>query len=190
MRENKVANVLMNLRKKHGYTQSDLADRLGVSFQAVSKWERGENLPDAFTLIDIANIYNVTVDEILKGELIEKEFSPNKQKRKSLILAISVAMIILAPVSIFIIGVENWTIYVPIILVTIAISVLLMVYSSMSDQRIAQYSKATREQRRKEEIIYAICAGIFMILGLVFNLFHIAWIVFIFGYAATLIVKK
>ncbi|AIO19323.1 HTH-type transcriptional regulator ImmR [Candidatus Izimaplasma bacterium HR1] len=190
MKESKVANVLINLRKQHGYTQSDLAEKLGVSFQAVSKWERGENLPDAFTLVELADIYSITVDEILHGKVNIKELSPNKHKRKTIILGIAVAMIIIAPASIFVLGYDNWNLYIPIILVVTAISVLLMIYSTMSEERLKNYSNVTREQKRKEEIIYAICTGVFMVLGLGFQLFHIAWVVFIFGYAATLIVKK
>jgi len=190
MRENKVADLLIQLRKDHGFTQSALADQLGVSFQAVSKWERGENLPDAFTMVELARVYDITVDEILKGEVVKKELSPKTDTRRGLIIGIAVAMIIIAPVSIFVFGTQNWNYYVPSILIIIAISVLAIIYASMSGERIEKYSKVTKEQKRKEEIIYAFCAGIFMILGLGFDLFNIAWVVFIFGYALTLIVKK
>lgn len=190
MKDNNIAELLISLRKGEGYTQATLAEKLGVSFQAVSKWERGENLPDAFTLVDIAHIYGITVDEILNGKLLQKDLSTSKPKRKPFIIAIAVAMIILAPASIFFVGVDNYSVYVPIILIVTAISVLMMIYASMSEERIRVYSAATREQKRKEEMIYAVCAGIFMILGLGFQLFHIAWIVFIFGYALTLYEKK
>jgi len=190
MKENKVAELLVHLRKTYGYTQSDLAEKLDVSFQAVSKWERGENLPDAFTLVELARIYEISVDEILKGKLLEKELSTENKKRKAIIIAIAASMIILAPSTIFMFGVEHWERYVPGMIIIIAISILMIVYASLSEKRIKQYSQVTQEQKRKEEIIYAICVGIFMILGVGFGLFHIAWIVFIFGYAATLIVKK
>ena len=48
-------------------TQSDLAERLHVSFQAVSKWERGENLPDVAVLPGLANVLETTIDNILCG---------------------------------------------------------------------------------------------------------------------------
>lgn len=55
------------LRKEKGLTQNDLGDRLGVSFQAVSKWERGETLPDTAILLDLANALGTSVDFILTG---------------------------------------------------------------------------------------------------------------------------
>ena len=55
------------LRKAKGLTQNDLGNRLGVSFQAVSKWERGETLPDTAILLDLANVLGTSVDYILAG---------------------------------------------------------------------------------------------------------------------------
>lgn len=58
---------IARLRKEKGLTQNDLGDRLGVSFQAVSKWERGETLPDTAILLDLANALETSVDCILTG---------------------------------------------------------------------------------------------------------------------------
>ncbi len=55
------------LRKQKGLTQNELAERLGVSFQAVSKWERGETLPDTALLPQLANILETSIDNILIG---------------------------------------------------------------------------------------------------------------------------
>ena len=60
-----IANRLVELRKQHGYSQEDLADKLGVSRQAVSKWERVEASPDTDNLIALAKLYGVSLDELL-----------------------------------------------------------------------------------------------------------------------------
>ena len=63
----KVGNQIAELRKLKGLTQSELGERLCVSFQAVSKWERGESLPDTAILPDLANVLETTTDFILTG---------------------------------------------------------------------------------------------------------------------------
>lgn len=62
-----VGSQIAALRKSRGLTQNDLGERLGVSFQAVSKWERGETLPDTAILVDLADALETTVDFILAG---------------------------------------------------------------------------------------------------------------------------
>ena len=55
---------IARLRKEQGLTQSDLADKLSVSYQAISQWERGETIPDVMCLPDIAAVFDVSVDEL------------------------------------------------------------------------------------------------------------------------------
>ena len=62
-----VGNQIALLRKQKGLTQNELGERLNVSFQAVSKWERGETLPDTALLVDLAEILDTTVDFLLTG---------------------------------------------------------------------------------------------------------------------------
>lgn len=67
MNTQKVGEQIAALRKGKGLTQSDLGERLGVTFQSVSKWERGETLPDTAILVDLADVLETTVDFILTG---------------------------------------------------------------------------------------------------------------------------
>lgn len=63
-----IANRLVNLRKSNNLSQEALAEKLGISRQAVSKWERAEASPDTDNLILLARIYGVSLDELLKTE--------------------------------------------------------------------------------------------------------------------------
>lgn len=63
----RIANRLLEYRKANGYSQEELAERIGVSRQAVSKWERGEASPDTDNLIALAALYRVTIDEMING---------------------------------------------------------------------------------------------------------------------------
>ena len=67
MNIDKVAKQISILRKSKGLTQNDLGERIGVSFQAVSKWERGEALPDVAVLPDLAKVLETSIDNILLG---------------------------------------------------------------------------------------------------------------------------
>lgn len=63
----KIGEQIAALRKTKGITQAELGDRVNVSFQAVSKWERGEALPDVGILVELANVLETSVDSILTG---------------------------------------------------------------------------------------------------------------------------
>ena len=63
-----IADRLIKLRKKHGLSQEELADKLGLSRQAVSKWERAEASPDTDNLICLAKLYGVSLDELLSTD--------------------------------------------------------------------------------------------------------------------------
>ena len=60
-----LANRLLQYRKNSGLSQEELAEKLNISRQSVSKWERAEASPDTDNLIELAKIYNVTLDELL-----------------------------------------------------------------------------------------------------------------------------
>ena len=59
------ANIVM-YRKRRGLTQAKLAEQLIYSDIAVSKWERGESMPDVLTLVQLAELFDVTVDELIR----------------------------------------------------------------------------------------------------------------------------
>ena len=67
MNKTNLPNNLYELRRKAGLSQEEFADRLNVSRQAVSKWERGESYPDTENLITISEMFKVTIDELLNA---------------------------------------------------------------------------------------------------------------------------
>lgn len=65
----RIADRLVELRRKKGINQEELAEKLGVSRQAVSKWERAESQPDMGNLIALAELYGITLDSLIRGEV-------------------------------------------------------------------------------------------------------------------------
>ena len=66
--DNKTGKFILSLRQEKGLSQYQLAEMIPISRQAVSKWERGENIPDSYTLLKLSEMFNVTINELLLGE--------------------------------------------------------------------------------------------------------------------------
>ena len=69
----KIGKFIKEQRLKNHLTQKDLANKYGVTYQAVSKWERGINMPDISLLREMSKDFNVNIEDILDGEVKEKE---------------------------------------------------------------------------------------------------------------------
>ena len=68
MEKKTIGGFIATLRKANGMTQKDLAERLNVSDKTVSRWERDDGAPDLAVIPVIAEIFDVTCDELLRGE--------------------------------------------------------------------------------------------------------------------------
>lgn len=75
------ANRLQQLRKMNGYSQDVLAEKLGVSRQSISKWERAEASPDTDNLIALAQVYGLSLDELLDTSKDVVKISTSKNKK-------------------------------------------------------------------------------------------------------------
>lgn len=73
-----LGNKIKKLRKQNNLTQENLAEMLGVSYQAISRWENNITSPDISTLPILANIFDVTVDYLLDVNILKNEETINK----------------------------------------------------------------------------------------------------------------
>ena len=87
-----IGETIANLRKQKGMTQSELAEKMNVTDKAVSKWERDLSCPDINTISKLADVLDVSVEELLKAK--KQDYSNNKTKDLiNLILkAVAIAM--------------------------------------------------------------------------------------------------
>ena len=83
MDQRKIGKFIAECRKRKGLTQMQLAERLGITDKAISKWERGVAMPDTGLMLDLCDILGISVNELLYGEEISME---NNEKNEQLLL--------------------------------------------------------------------------------------------------------
>lgn len=74
-----LADKIMELRKKNGWSQEELAEKIGVSRQSVSKWESAQAVPDLNKILVLSEVFGVTTDYLLKDEMVEEEYLEMQQ---------------------------------------------------------------------------------------------------------------
>ncbi len=134
-----IAANIASLRRHHGVTQLELAERLNYSDKAVAKWERGESYPDVATLKEIADMFSVTVDYLLQAEhkqekIRRREYSRRQKRNRLLISAISCVLVWLVATAVFV-NLDlltslsgNWLAFIYAIPVT---AILLLIFNSV-----------------------------------------------------------
>ena len=105
MEQEKIGYKLKELRIKHNYTQEQLAEKLYISRQAISRWEQGISLPDYDTLIKLCNLYCISLDELffeqknsdwIVENYLKLFYEKNKLKcTKNIIIAFLILVVIL-----------------------------------------------------------------------------------------------
>ena len=80
----KIGKFIAECRKKVGFTQLQLSEKLGITDKAISKWERGLAMPDTSIMLDLCGILGISVNELLSGEKID--MNQNNQANEQLLL--------------------------------------------------------------------------------------------------------
>ena len=71
-----LADKIIDLRKKNGWSQEELAEKLGVSRQSISKWESAQSVPDMNRILAMSRLFGVSTDYLLKDELVPEDAAP------------------------------------------------------------------------------------------------------------------
>ncbi|MGN1161301.1 MAG: helix-turn-helix domain-containing protein [Candidatus Fimenecus sp.] len=194
----KLADRLVALRKEKGYSQEVLAEKLGLSRQSISKWERAEASPDTDNLIALAEIYHMTLDELLgnsestpkeeKKEKVKKPLLPVQKAGKKMFAAlplVALGIVVIFVIGGFIFGNFWWA----------HLWLLFFIIPIFATVATACRAGATK---RLLYMLMTIPVGIsavviFLMAGLFFDLWASAWIVFlaipVYAYTAFLLTK-
>ena len=195
----KLADRLVELRKEHKLSQEALAEKLGLSRQSISKWERAEASPDTDNLIALAEVYGITLDELLGNnepkkrkqetqpqsenkDLSAKQIKGKQNLKKSPLLFLGAIAVYVGGG--IVLGVFWWSlmwILFPLVL-GYTFSALSMCF----------------EDRKLLSIIFSTIAAIFLavslyiVLGVTFGLWGLAWIIFLAipAYVYIKVIKK
>lgn len=156
---NDFGNMLYKLRKEKGWTQSELADKLGISNQAVSKWETGDSFPDSALLVPLSELFGVTIDALLKGkdtdashdaEHHDEKEAPSKKDDKdwksvkpadwksrfAFLLCLGLGLLFCGIIEIVLVGIlaEDFSLYGTVIMLAVfAVGVGIIVYAGIID---------------------------------------------------------
>ena len=189
---------LADLRKRNGYSQEALAEKMGVSRQAVSKWERGDSTPDTDTLIELARLYSVSLDTLVGNEHNEETKEPltgkkekkQKEKKPPLYPGLSKKLLLfpfpLLVVVIYILQGFTRGLWHPAWLIFLTIPAYY------------HFAIAARASTKKGLLlgmpVIEAAVFIFLVLGLFMNAWKWAWVLFILAlfyyWAVALYVKK
>ena len=170
--KNNISSNLIKYRKLSGLTQYDLALKLNYSDKAVSKWERGEALPDIIILYKIATIFEITVNDLLANpETTPKKVNEPKRKVNTLVITLlSIGLVWLVSTSIFVFFImfdvfkdKIWLAYIYSIPVSMIVSI---VFTKIFKQRILMYLSISA-------LIWTVLLSVHLTID--------AWIMFIIG---------
>lgn len=114
MDQTKIGSFIARCRKSKDLTQSQLADILGITNKAVSKWETGKSLPDASIMLDLCAALDITVNDLLCGEVVSME-NYNKELENNLMEMVKQKQ-----------ESDRWLLRLEIVLGTITIAVMLV----------------------------------------------------------------
>lgn len=191
---------LFELRKEKNLSQEEVADKLNVTRQTVSKWETNQSTPDFDKIVPICELFGIGTEELLTGkktetnstqeqnQAVEEEKIPTKEevRRKSAEVVSTSVFIYIAAVALLIIAIPvlkiNPIVVTALFLIIVAWATARMIKHFMS---VPKFEK-TKEERKETEIIKqingivgAICAVIYFIVSFATMAWYITWVIFI-----------
>ena len=195
----KLADRLVELRKEHKLSQEALAEKLGLSRQSISKWERAEASPDTDNLIALAEVYGITLDELLgnnEPKERKQETQPQSENKERSAKQIKgkqnlkkAPLLFLGAIAVYVGG--------GIILGVFWWSLMWILFPLVLGYTFSALSMCF-EDRKLLSIIFSTIAAIFLavslyiVLGIAFGLWGLAWIIFLAipAYVYIKVIKK
>lgn len=185
---------LFELRKAKNLTQDDMAEKLNVTRQTVSKWETNQSTPDFDKIMPLCELFEIGVEELLTGKKPEEKQEKKEEKvltrqevkeRSAKVVSISI-FIYIAAVTFLMIAIPvqhaNPIIASSIFLLLIGWATARIVRNYMSIPKFEKTKEEKRQDKIQKEIngiIGSICVAIYFIVSFITLAWHITWVIFI-----------
>lgn len=186
-----LGNRLLNLRKEKHLSQEELAEKLDVTRQTISKWETNQSTPDFDKIVPICDLFEITADELLKGEKTKKKDNTYQRKdnnlqkiKKAKGISLGVFLYFIAVVWI-IISIPafhiNEILSVAIFLLICGIATYMIVYVCLMYKNEKSQEEAKENKLRKQisDIIAIFTVVIYLSVSFATMAWHITWIIWI-----------
>ncbi len=183
MEEEKLAAAIgkniTRLRKLTGMTQLELAEKLDYSDKSISKWEQGNGIPDVRTLVQISQLFNVSLDDLVR-DTPEKPVMPKKTRkmRRLIIILLAVGLCWLAAVVCFalggIISPEIGYLWLAFLYAVPASSIVVLVFSCIWRYRVARILSLS-------VLIWTTLACIYLTVYAAIGYYSTLWLIFLIG---------
>ncbi len=198
-----IGEKLYELRKEKHLSQEEVADKLNVTRQTISKWETNQSTPDFDKIKPLCELYGITADELLTGEKKEKEEQEltnmdkqNIKQKRAQGISLGVLFYFIALVWIMIsipVLFMNPVLAAAIFILICGLATYKIIYTCMVYKKEKESEENTDEEnsiiKRINNIIDIICVTIYLLISFVTMAWHITWIIFIISALIKEIVK-
>ncbi len=180
-----IGEKILQLRKKEGMSQEELAEKLNVTRQTISKWETNQSAPDFEKIIPLCEVFNIKADELLRGEIKEKDQSDDKiiRKKTALKVSISVFLYFLAIIWLISMSTNTWLseeLMVSVFLFICAIATVILIYHFMT---LPKEEKEEKKEEKKyewlDDLITLAFTAIYLLISFITMHWEITWIIWI-----------
>lgn len=209
-----IGEKLFELRKEKKLSQEEVADKLNVTRQTVSKWETNQSTPDFDKILPLCELFGISTEELLTGKKPETEenkdldeISENVKKEEKVMTKEEIrrksAEVVSTSVFIYILAVAILIVAIPVLRINpiVVTAVFLIIVAFATARIIKHYMSVPKFEKSKEEkkedaiikqingIIGAICTVIYFIVSFATMAWYITWVIFIIDGVICQIVK-
>ena len=182
-----VGDKLLDLRKKKGLSQEEVANLLNVSRQTISKWETGESKPDFDKIVPICNLYEISTnylltDEVIEEKQVEEKSVKNNSSAKNIAIAVSLYISSIVFIILFAAVFNLPIIGVCLFFITIAVATGIIVYNAIVNKKPKkEMTKEEKTLKHIREVISIFIVILYFIISFTTMAWHITWILFLVG---------